>query len=165
MQIDTILFNIYTHNSMSFIQQTQHWLFQLLYESTKCSLSSLENANRKELEINHASPKARTRSIDNTINQNKAFDGVFPVCKFADKVMHRKRTVCCAAVGNCNEMWIWCGFERKNACKVQLNETPEGARKAANHSSPNLTRLRALAHSSGESLKITHFTVCATLVS
>ena len=48
--------------------------------------------------------------------------------------MHRKRTVCCAAVGNCNEMWIWCGFERKNACKVQLKETPEGA--------PNKSRLQ-----------------------
>ena len=95
------------------------------------------NANRKELEINHASPKARTRSIENTINENKAFDGLFPVCKFADKVMHRKRTVCSAAVANCNEMWIWCGFERKNPRKVQLNETPEGARKSANHSFPN----------------------------
>ena len=31
-------------------------------------------------------------------------------------------------------MWIWCGFERKNACKVQLNETPEGA--------PNKSRLQ-----------------------
>ena len=95
------------------------------------------NVNRKELEINHASPKAHTRSIENTINENKAFHGVFPVCTFADNVRHRKRAVCSAAVANCNEMWIWWGFERKNPRKIQLNETPEGARKSANHSFPN----------------------------
>ena len=76
MQIDTILYNIYTHNSMSFIQQTQHWLFQLLFlqytqhESTKCSLSSLERKpegarNKPRL------PKSGAHSLDRQYNQLK----------------------------------------------------------------------------------------------
>lgn len=117
------------------------------------------NANRKGLEINHASPKARTRSIDNKINENQKMYGVLPICTFADKVMHRKRTVCSTAVANCNEMWIWCGCERKNACKVKLTKHRKGLQ-----ISP-ASQKRALAHSSGESLKITHSTVRSTLVS
>ena len=58
---------------MSFIQQTQHWLFQLLFlqytqhESTKCSLSSLER--KPEGARNKPRLPKSAHSLDREYNQ------------------------------------------------------------------------------------------------